>query len=93
MIIVLGVVLGVVTLVEVAALAIFYILVISLFVYRSITFREIFSASARAAVFSTAIMIIFAVVGVFQYIVVQEQLGDKLQRFISFDALRRRSPS
>ena len=83
LIIVLGVVLGVVTLVEVAALAILYILVISLFVYKSITFREIFSASAKAAVFSAAIMIIFAVVGVFQYITVQEQLGDQLQRFIS----------
>jgi tripartite ATP-independent transporter DctM subunit len=82
-IIILGVVLGVVTLVEVAALAILYILVISLFVYRSITFREIFAASAKAAVFSAAIMIIFAVVGVFQYITVQEQLGDQLQRFIA----------
>jgi tripartite ATP-independent transporter DctM subunit len=77
-IIVLGVVLGVVTLVEVAALAVFYILVVSLVVYRSITLREIFSVAKSAAVFSTAIMIIFAVVGVFQYIVVQEQFGEKL---------------
>ena len=83
MIIILGVVLGVVTLVEVAALAILYILVISLFVYKSITLKEIFSASARAAVFSAAIMIIFAVVGVFQYITVQEQLGDQLQHLIA----------
>ena len=82
-IIILGVVLGVVTLVEVAALAILYILVISLFVYKSITLKEIFSASARAAVFSAAIMIIFAVVGVFQYITVQEQLGDQLQHLIA----------
>ena len=82
-IIILGVVLGVVTLVEVAALAIAYILVVSLFVYRSITFKEVYSAFARSAVFSAAIMIIFAVVGVFQYITVQEQLGDQLQRFIA----------
>jgi tripartite ATP-independent transporter DctM subunit len=81
-IIILGVVLGVVTLVEVAALAIFYILFISLLVYRSITFREIFSVTKSAAVFSTAIMIIFAVVGVFQYIVVQEQFGEKLQALV-----------
>ena len=77
-IIILGVVLGIVTLVEVAALAILYILGISLFVYRSITVKEIFAVTKSAAVFSTAIMIIFAVVGVFQYIVVQEQFGEKL---------------
>jgi tripartite ATP-independent transporter DctM subunit len=82
-IIILGVVLGIVTLVEVAALAILYILIISLFVYRSITLKEIFTVSARAAVFSTSIMIIFAVVGVYQYIVAQEQLGDKLQLLIA----------
>jgi tripartite ATP-independent transporter DctM subunit len=81
-IIVLGVVFGVVTLVEVAALAIFYILIISLFIYKSITIREIFESSASAAVFSAAIMIIFAVVGIYQYIVAQEQLGDKLQVLI-----------
>jgi tripartite ATP-independent transporter DctM subunit len=81
-IIVLGVVFGVVTLVEVAALAIFYILIISLFVYKSLTLKEAFTAAARAAVFSTSIMIIFAVVGIFQYIVASEQLGDKLQAFI-----------
>ena len=81
-IIVLGVIFGVVTLVEVAALAIFYILLISLFIYKSITFKEIFTTTARAAVFSTSIMIIFAVVGIFQYIVAQEQLGDKLQALI-----------
>ncbi len=81
-IIVLGVVLGVVTLVEVATLAIFYILIVSLFVYRSINLREVFAVARSAAVFSTAIMIIFAVVGVFQYIVVQEQFGDKLHALV-----------
>jgi tripartite ATP-independent transporter DctM subunit len=78
-----GVAFGVVTLVEVAALAIFYILLISIFVYRSITLKEIFSVMASSAVFSTSIMIIFAVVGVFQFIVVQDQLGEKLQVFIT----------
>lgn len=83
LIIVLGVVLGVVTIVEVAALAILYILVISLFVYRSVTLRDVFEIAAESAVFSAAIMVIFAVVGVFQFITVQEQLGLQLQNFVA----------
>jgi len=82
-IIILGVVFGVVTLVEVAALVILYILVISIFVYKSITLKDIFAAFKHTAIFSASIMIIFAVVGVYQYIVVQDQLGEKLQMFLA----------
>jgi tripartite ATP-independent transporter DctM subunit len=78
LIIILGVVLGIVTLVEVAVLANFYILLIALFVYRSIRFKDIPRIFSKAAVFSTSIMIIFAVVGLYQYIVASEQLGEKL---------------
>ena len=78
LIIILGVVFGIVTLVEVAVLANFYILLIALFIYRSIRFKDIPKIFAKAAVFSTSIMIIFAVVGLYQYIVASEQLGEKL---------------
>ena len=78
LIIILGVVFGIVTLVEVAVLANFYILIISLFIYRSIRFKDIPRIFSKAAVFSTSIMIIFAVVGLYQYIVASEQLGEKL---------------
>lgn len=83
LIIILGVVLGIVTLVEVSVLANLYILLISLFVYKSITFKEIPKIFAKAAVFSSAIMIIFAVVGLYQYIVAYEQLGEQLGILIS----------
>jgi len=83
LIIIAGIVFGVVTLVEVAVLAIVYILFISLYVYRSISYREIFEVLARTAVFSSSIMIIFAVVGVFQYIVALEQWGEKLKLLIA----------
>jgi tripartite ATP-independent transporter DctM subunit len=82
MIIIAGVVFGFVTLVEVAALAILYVLVISLFVYRSITVRDLFPIFKETAVFSASIMIIFAVVGLYQYIVAVEQLGDRLLEVI-----------
>jgi tripartite ATP-independent transporter DctM subunit len=78
LIIILGVAFGIVTLVEVAVLANFYILLIALFVYRSIRLKDIPRIFAKAAVFSTSIMIIFAVVGLYQYIVASEQLGEKL---------------
>jgi tripartite ATP-independent transporter DctM subunit len=78
LIIISGVIFGFVTLVEVAALAILYVLLISLFVYRSITVKDLFPIFKETAIFSSSIMIIFAVVGVFQYIVAVEQLGDKL---------------
>ncbi|HUX22200.1 MAG TPA: TRAP transporter large permease [Spirochaetia bacterium] len=82
-IIILGVVLGIVTILEVAVLANFYILFISLFVYRTVKFRDLPKIFADAAVFSTSIMIIFAVVGLYQYIVASEQLGDKLVHLIT----------
>ena len=82
LIIVSGVVFGFVTLVEVAALAILYVLFISLFIYRSITFKDLFPIFKESAIFSSSIMIIFAVVGLFQYIVAIEQLGDKLLHVI-----------
>ena len=83
LIIILGVIFGVVTLVEVAVLAIFYILAISLFVYKSVTWKDIPGMFAQTAVFSGSIMIIFASVGIFQYIVALDQVGVKLQAFIA----------
>lgn len=77
-----GVVFGFVTLVEIAALAILYILFLSMVVYRSISWRDLFGVFVETAVFSSSIMIIFAVVGLYQYIVASEQLGDQLLRVV-----------
>ena len=89
LIIILGVVFGVVTLVEVSVLANLYILLISLLVYRSIRLRDIPRIFAKAAVFSASIMIIFAVVGLYQYIVASEQLGEKLGTLVAGLSLNR----
>jgi len=82
MIVISGVVFGFVTLVEVAALSILYILFISLFVYRTLTWKVFFRTMKDTAVFCTSIMIIFAVVGLYQYIVASEQLGQQLSRLV-----------
>jgi tripartite ATP-independent transporter DctM subunit len=77
-----GIVFGVVTLVEVAAFAIFYFITVSLFIYRSIRLRDLFPIFRETAIFSSSIMIIFAVVGIYQYIVATEQLADQLLKII-----------
>lgn len=77
-----GVVLGFVTLVEIATLAIVYILFLSLVVYRSISLKDLFDVFVKTAVFSSSIMIIFAVVGLYRYIVASEQLGEQLFRLV-----------
>ena len=73
-----GVIFGFVTLVEVAALAIIYVLFLSLLVYRTLSLKRLFAVFVETAVFSSSIMIIFAVVGLYQYIVASEQLGRQL---------------
>ena len=73
-----GVIFGFVTLVEVAALAILYILFLAMVVYRSISIADLFEVFKETAVFSSSIMIIFAVVGLYQYIVASEQMGPQL---------------
>jgi tripartite ATP-independent transporter DctM subunit len=82
-IVILGVVLGIVTVVEVAVLVNVYILVISLFVYRSIKLRDLFGSIGRAAVFSSTMMILFGIVGLYQYIAVSEQLDLQVMNVIT----------
>ena len=82
-IVILGVVLGIVTVVEVAVLANVYILVISLFMYRSIKWRDLFGIIGRAAIFSSTMMILFGIVGLYQYIAVSEQLDLQVMNLIT----------
>lgn len=82
-IVILGVVLGIVTVVEVAVLANVYILLISLFVYRSIRLRDLFGIVGRAVVFSSTMMILFGIVGLYQYIAVSEQLDVQVMNLIA----------
>ena len=82
-IIIVGVVSGFVTITEVAVLANIYILLISVFVYRSINLKSFFETLKSTAVFCCSVMMIFAVVGLFQYIVSSEQLGQQLMDLIT----------
>jgi tripartite ATP-independent transporter DctM subunit len=77
-----GVVFGVVTIVEVAFLAVFYVLVVGMLAYRTIRLRDLPRIFAQAAATSVTIMAIFASVGAFSWIIANEQLGPQVARGI-----------
>ncbi len=77
-----GVVFGFVTIIEVAALAIAYVLFLGLVVYRSLTWNQLADVFRRSAILSATLMAIFAVVGLYQYIVATEQLAAQLGELI-----------
>ena len=81
-IILMGVIFGVVTIVEVAFLAVFYVLLVGLFAYRSVRLRDLPGIFARAAGTSVTILAIFATVGAYSWIVANEQLGPQVARAI-----------
>jgi tripartite ATP-independent transporter DctM subunit len=78
-----GVVFGFVTIIEVAALSILYVLFLGIFVYRSLDLPKLVSVFRRSAIASSALMAVFAVVGIYQYIVATEQLGGQLSSAIT----------
>ena len=82
LIILAGVVFGVVTIVEVAFLAVLYVLLVGLLGYRTIHLRALPGIFARAAATSTTIMAIFASVGAFSWIIANEQLGPQVAKVI-----------
>ena len=81
-IIIAGVVFGVVTIIEVAFLAVCYVLLVGLLAYRTIRLRAVPGIFARAAATSVTIMAIFAAVGAFSWIIATEQLGPQVARGI-----------
>lgn len=82
LIIIVGVFSGMATVTEVAILATAYVLIIGTFVYKKITFKGMFKAFKNTALFSASIMALFAVAGVFSYMIAVEGLGDQLIQFI-----------
>lgn len=88
-IIIAGVVFGVVTIIEVAFLAVFYVLLVGLLAYRTIRLRAVPGIFARAAATSVTIMAIFAAVGAFAWIIANEQLGPQVARGIQAFGLGR----
>jgi tripartite ATP-independent transporter DctM subunit len=77
-----GVIFGVVTIVEVAFLAVLYVLLVGMLAYRTIRLRALPGIFSRAAATSVTIMAIFASVGAYSWIIANEQLGPQVARAI-----------
>ena len=77
-----GVVFGVVTIVEVAFLAVLYVFLVGMLAYRTIRLRALPGIFAREAATSVTIMAIFASVGAYSWIIANEQLGPQMARAI-----------
>lgn len=79
--IVIGVIGGFVTITEVAIVAASYAFLLGL-VYRTITPRQIPSIFYSTSVFSSTIMMLFAAVGGFTYLVATLRVGDQIAEFV-----------
>lgn len=73
-----GVLTGIATVTEIAILACFYVIIIGAFVYKTITFKSMYKAFCENALFSSIIMALFAVAGIFSYLIAVEGLGQQL---------------
>lgn len=72
---------GIVTPTESGVLAVAYGLLIGLFLYREIRFRDVFSAFCRSMLESSVVLIIVAVSGLFVWIIANMGLGAALVEF------------
>ncbi|WP_026699772.1 TRAP transporter large permease [Salibacterium aidingense] len=77
-IIILGIITGMVTVTEVAILATAYVLLIGMFVYRAISWKDLVHIFASTGVFASTIMVLFSIVGIFSWIMAGEQVADQL---------------
>ena len=76
-----GVIGGFATVTEISILASAYVLLLGL-IYRSLNLRATFAVFTQTALFSATIMMIFAAVGGFTYIVALTRLGARIDEFV-----------
>lgn len=79
--IVAGVFGGFATITEMAMLAALYVLVLGL-IYRTLRFRDVPVVLRQGAVFAATIMILFAAVGSFTYVIAARRVGDQVARIV-----------
>lgn len=77
-----GVFTGIATVTEVAILASAYVLFVGVFVYRKIKFKDMIDVFIKTAQFSATIMALFAVAGIFSYLIAVEGLGKTLVQLV-----------
>lgn len=73
-----SIIMGIATPTESAGIAVFYVVVLGLFVFRTMGLREIVESAGRAAVATSVIMLTVATSQMFAWLAVQEKLGEIL---------------
>ena len=81
-IIIAGVLTGLVTITEVAILAAGYVLFVGTVVYKTIGPKDIIKAFKGAALFSSSIMALFSIVGIFSWLIAVEEVGKTLAALV-----------
>ncbi len=77
-----GIVSGIFTATEAAAVAAFYSLLVGTLVYRELRFKQLHEAILRTAILSAAVMLIIGAANVFAWLVAAEQIAAMLAEFI-----------
>lgn len=73
---------GFATITETSMLAAFYVLLLGI-IYRTLNFRDIAGIIRDSTVFASTIMILFAAVGAFTFIIVAQRVGDALLELVN----------
>jgi len=81
-VIILGVITGLVTITEVAILATTYVLIIGVFVYKTITIKDILNIFKDSILFSSTIMALFSIAFIFSWFIAVEGLGKQLGAYV-----------
>ncbi|GAB4114689.1 MAG: TRAP transporter large permease [Candidatus Caldatribacteriota bacterium] len=82
LIIILGVITGLVTVTEVAILSTAYVLIIGVFIYRTILLKDILKIFKSSILFSSSIMALFSIAFIFSWFIAVEGIGKQLQTFV-----------
>jgi len=82
LIIILGVITGLVTITEVAMLATAYVLIIGIFVYKTIAIKDILKIFKNSVLFSSSIMALFSVAFIFSWFIAVEGIGKQMGAYI-----------
>lgn len=81
-VIILGVITGLVTITEVAILATTYVLIIGVFVYKTITIKDILNIFKDSILFSSTIMALFSIAFIFSWFIAVEGIGKQLGAYV-----------
>ena len=81
-IIIVGVMTGFVTITEVAILSTAYVLFIGAVVYRTIKLKDIINSFRKAVLFSSTVMALFSIVGIFSWLIAVEGISTKLAALV-----------